>query len=160
MADFKLKYGTTTDLAMNLGALADAAAYESTVVDNETNLFVDAFVNASLKNHETSAPTGEKACHVYVYAGLDDTEPTTDGTDGTEGTITLGDVAHFSRLGSVYFSAAAQTRDGGPWSVADAFGGSLPAKWGVLILNKTGFALDATDGDHVCKYRGVTYQSV
>ena len=160
MADFKIKYGALADLGMNLGALADSAAYESTVVDNETDLFVDAFVFAKIKSHESSVPTGEKACHFYVYGALDDAEPTSDGTDGVEGTFTLSDAAHLGYLGSLYFTAAAQTIEGHPWSVADAFRGAVPAKWGVVIVNKTGAALDLTDGDHTVKFRGIHYQTV
>lgn len=159
MADLKIAYGTLTDLAPNLGGLANAAYYETNVVNNETDLFADALVAFTLKNHESSAPTGEKAVHVYAYAALDDSEATTDGTDGTEGTFTIGDKAHLRYMGSAWFSSSAQSREIGPFSVAEVFGGRLPAKWGIAFQNATGFALDATDADHVAKYRGVYYTS-
>jgi hypothetical protein len=40
-------------------------------------------------------------------------------------------------------------------SVAAAFGGILPAKWGVIIENQSGTTLSATGGDHVVQYQGV-----
>jgi hypothetical protein len=161
VAVLKSQYGTLVDMAPNLGALANAAAYETNIVDNETDRWVDAYVFAKLVSHETSTPTGEKAVRLYVYGALDNTEPTTEGTDGTEGTFTLSDASHFFPLGSAYFTAAAQTQEVGPFSVLSALRApALPPFWGVALVNKTGFALDATDADHAVKFRPVYFDIV
>jgi hypothetical protein len=44
-------------------------------------------------------------------------------------------------------------------SVAAAFGGILPRKWGIVVRNYTGFALSATEGDMSYTYTGTYYTS-
>ena len=44
-------------------------------------------------------------------------------------------------------------------SVANLFGGLMPAKWGVWVLNNSGVALNATAGNHAIKYRTLKYAS-
>lgn len=159
MATIKQLFGALVSLTVtSLAALANAAYWNSDAIDNEADLWVDALVSASIVNHATTAPTGEQAVHVYVAAALDDAENFTDGVDGTVGTHTVGNEAHLHYLGSIYFSAAAQTRTGGPWSVAAAFGGRMPSEWCVVLENATGAALGA--GTQVVKYRPLHYQTV
>jgi hypothetical protein len=43
-------------------------------------------------------------------------------------------------------------------SVAQAFGGSLPTKWGIVIVNRSNVALDTTGNS--AAYQGVLLQSV
>lgn len=40
-------------------------------------------------------------------------------------------------------------------NLARAFGGNLPASWGIAVFNQTGYALDSTEGNHTKKYRGL-----
>jgi hypothetical protein len=42
-------------------------------------------------------------------------------------------------------------------SIASAFGGIMPRKWGFVIQNFTGQVLDATEGNHQKTYSGVSY---
>lgn len=158
MADLKQKYDTLTAFTITLASLASAALRESTSVDNEGPLYVDVLVALTLLNHASTAPTGEQACHVYAYAALDDSEAFTDGATGTDSAITLQNRAHLKYLGSAYFSAAGQTREIGPFSIAEQFGGRTPSEWGIIVENATGAALAAAG--HLAKYRGVLYQSV
>jgi hypothetical protein len=44
-------------------------------------------------------------------------------------------------------------------SVAAAFGGVLPERWGIIVENKTGGALDSTEGNHAKLWQGVLGQS-
>jgi hypothetical protein len=49
----------------------------------------------------------------------------------------------------------------GPCSIANAWGGTMPRKWGVWLFNNgTGAALDATAGNFVAQYTPVKYQNV
>ena len=44
---------------------------------------------------------------------------------------------------------------GGPWSFAALYGGKMPEKWGVVVINDCGAALSATPADHVIEYQGI-----
>ena len=43
------------------------------------------------------------------------------------------------------------------FTVAQFFGGTLPRKWGFVLRNYTGQALDSTEGNHQKTYSGITY---
>ncbi len=43
-------------------------------------------------------------------------------------------------------------------SVAAAFGGMMPAFWGIVIENKSGGALDGTEANHKKLWQGVLSQ--
>ncbi len=49
---------------------------------------------------------------------------------------------------------------GGPFSVAQAFGGNMPTKWGIIIVNNTGAALDVNTASHLMEYQGILAQNV
>jgi hypothetical protein len=51
------------------------------------------------------------------------------------------------------------THTWGPFSVAQAFGGIMPYKWGIYIVHNTGVNLNATGGNHEVKYTSVKYES-
>lgn len=160
MAAIKILYGTDAQaITCTLASLGAGSSRESTAVDNTTNLYRDALVMVKVKNHATSAPTGDKAVYVYVYGTVDTAGPTySDAATGTDAAITPDSPTHLKPLGVLQFTAAAQTKKGGPWSVAAAFGGRLPEKWGLVITNATGFTLDATEGNFSKLYQGIQEQ--
>jgi hypothetical protein len=156
MANVKSEYGTNGQtITCSIASLASAAARQSTAVDNTGNKYLDALVMVAVKNHATTAPTGDKAVYVWAYGTVDDGTTYTDAATGTDGGVTLDSPRHVVLLGAIYFTAAAQTKKAGPWSVAKAFGGVLPAKWGIVIDNQTGAALDTTEGNHKKLYQGI-----
>lgn len=157
MSDIKVAFGTEAQaITITLNTLGNAAARESTAVDNNSNLFRDVLVMLAVKNHASSAPTGDKAVYVYVYGTVDAATPLyPDAVTGSDANITLDSPTHLRPLGTLLFTAAAQTKKGGPWSVAAAFGGRVPKKWGIVVDNRTGFSLDTTEGNFQKKYQGV-----
>jgi hypothetical protein len=156
MSDIKEALGTEAQtITCSIATLANAAARESTAVDNSSNLFREVLVMLAVKNHASSAPTGDKAVYVYVYGTVDAATPLyPDAVTGSDAGITLDSPTHLRPLGTLLFTAAAQTKKGGPWSLAAAFGGRVPKKWGIVIVNATGFSLDTTEGNHQKKYQG------
>lgn len=156
--DLKLKYGTSNQaLTISLGSLTNNSARQSTYVDNATNVFVDALVSVILKTGASgTAATGY--ANVYAYATVDGGSNYTEGATGTDGSITLVSPTNLIRLGSINLVADATTYKSGPFSVAAAFGGQLPARWGIVIENKSGGTLSATGGDHSVVYQGVYAQ--
>jgi hypothetical protein len=45
-------------------------------------------------------------------------------------------------------------------SVAAAFGGMLPRKWGIVVHNRTNIPFSGTEQEHRKRYQGILAQSV
>ena len=106
---------------------------------------------------------------IYAYASYDGTEYT-GGLDGADGTVTWGTTPSTSivdgyqalvLLGVVGTENADDDKyvRWGPFSIAQAFGGTVPPKWGIVIKNNTLAALHATQTSSECQYTGVTFTS-
>lgn len=156
MATTNIDYGTNGQtITITLASLANAGQRESTAIDNTTNKYLDALVMLKMKTHASSASTGDKAIYVYAYGTVDNGTTYTDTATGSDAAITLTSPPNMRLLGVINAPTAATTYKGGPWSVAAVFGGILPAKWGIVVENKTGFSLDATGGSFVAQYQGI-----
>lgn len=157
MSQLKTKYGTGNQaITITLASLASAGARESTAVDNSAAaaLFLDVLVQVAVKTHATNAPTGDKACYVYVYGTSDPGTPTwPDTVTGTDAGITLTVPTQLRLLGVINCAAANVTYKSEPMSVAAAFGGQVPAKWGIVVVNATGQTLNASGSS--AWYQGV-----
>ena len=157
MASTKAAFGTVQSMTVtNLHSLASSqtAGWQSAVVDNTTDLYLDALVQVVL-DFANTAPANDKAAYVYAYGGLDTTY--TDPASGSEGAITLTNIGttgnNIRLIGTLAYETADAVIESQPFSVAAAFGGVLPPKWGIVIMNYTGAAL-AASGNSV-SYRGV-----
>lgn len=157
--DTKVVYSAETSLTVSsLQSLASSASagWQSDVVDNTTDRYVDALVQIVLSFANT-APGSSKCAFVYAFAGLDTTY--TNPASGAEGAISLPDVTanaqNLRLLGTVPYTTQNEVAESAVLSVAQAFGGLLPPKWGIVLVNHAGAALTAS-GNSV-KWRGVYY---
>lgn len=146
--DSKLVYGSVQTMTVtNLHSLASSATagWQSAVVDNTSNLYIDALVQVVL-DFANTAPANSKAAFVYAYGGLETTY--TNPASGTEGAITLADITtnaqNLRLLGTIPYTTADEVVESAIFSVAAAFGGVLPPKWGLVIMNHSGAALAAS----------------
>lgn len=154
MSDQKLAYGSSTGITCTLASLATTNARESTAVVNTTNLYLDALVQVQVKL-QTGTPSSDKAVYVYAYGSEDGTNYA-DNASGSDAAITLRVPTALRLIGIIPCpDSGGLTYKSQPFSVASAFGGSLPRKWGIVIENQTGIALSATEGDHAKRYTGV-----
>lgn len=155
MADIKSAFGTATSLTLtsfNSLATSATAGWQSDVIDNSSNLYLDALVEVELAAVNT-APANSKAFFFFAY-GIVDTAgsaytSTGDGTpSGSVGTITFPDITSLEivapLLGRVPYPVQNKAINGGPFSVARCFGGVLPKKWGVLAINHSGLTIAAS----------------
>lgn len=158
MSDIKTKYGTGNQtITVTLASLTNNSQRESTAIDNTTNLFLDALVGGKVKS-PASATSATGSINVYAY-GTDDGGTTySDGATGSDAGITLTAPPNVRLIGVINVVANAVTYKFGPFSVAAAFGGILPASWGLIFENKTGGTLDSTGGNHAIHYQGVLAQ--
>jgi hypothetical protein len=158
VANIKTAYGTDAQaITCTLGSLANSATAgrESLAVDNTTNLWLDALVFLTIKL-QAGTPANDKGVYVYVAGTVDAATPSwPDAITGTDANITFNAPLNIRTLGFIAAPTSAGTFKGGPWSVAAAFGGSLPEKWSIAVRNYTGIALDATEGNHKKVYQGV-----
>lgn len=161
MATIKLLYGSTAQaLTCTLASLTNNSARQSTVVDNTTNLYEDALVQIVIKSGG-SATVSTGFVNVYAFGTADSTTPTYGENAGaTDAALTLTSPPNLKLIGSLNVVANATTYKSNPMSVAAAFGGVLPDHWGIVIENKTGGTLDATEGNHKKVYQGVQRQAV
>lgn len=131
----------------NLNSLASSATagWQSAVVDNSSNLYEDAHVQVVL-DFANTAPANSKACYLYAYSALETTY--TNPASGTEGTITLTDVTttpqNLKLIGTIPYNTADEVVESSVFSVGQAFGGTLPIKWGLVLINHTGAAIAAS----------------
>ena len=166
MADIKRAFGTATAFTKTNANIATSATagWMSNVIDNSSNKYLDALVHVELAAVNT-APANSKAVYLYAYALVDTGgsayTSTGDGTpSGSEGTITFPDVTAnaipLPRLGVVPYPTQNKAINAGPFSVATCFGGVLPPKWGIALINHTGMTLSVTNIKYIEVYETVT----
>lgn len=159
MASVKEAFGTATAFTKTNANLATSATagWMSNAIDNTTTLALDALVSLELAAVNT-APANSKAVFVYAFAVVDGSAAAYTGTgsatpSGSEGTLTFPDVTAnaipMPLLGVVPYPTQNIAVNGGPFSVASCFGGVLPPKWGVAMVNHTGMTLSVTNIKYV-----------
>lgn len=151
------KFATSTGITCSLASLADNTARESTAIDNSTNLYEDALVYLAVKL-QAGTPTGEKAIFVYVYGSEDGTNYT-DNATGSNASITMRSPTNLIPIGVIATPDSGALTYKGVFSVAKAFDGILPRKWGIVVENQTGVAFSAIEGDHAKTYSGFQRQA-
>jgi hypothetical protein len=158
MATISMSYSAAQAVTITLDSLATASYRQSSVVDNTTNKFVDALLGGIVVTGG-SAPTDKTTIDVLVYGTYDGTNYS-GGCTGADAAYTPADGQgdELRYLTSITVDAdTAASYVFGPISVAQAFGGILPSKWGVVVRNGIGQAL-ATTG-HEVEFIGVKYES-
>jgi hypothetical protein len=158
VGDIKQKFGTGNQaITCTVASLGSTSSRESTVVDNTTDLFMDVIVTAKLKSNAAgTSSTG--FVNVYAYATADGGTTYTSGATGSDAAYS-GEKTNLAFLGAITMNANGTTFTG-TFNLARAFGyGGIPAKWGLVIENQSGAALDSTGGNHSLHYQGILAQS-
>lgn len=149
-------------------SLGDGAWCSSALVDNQTNLYMDALIGGSLKTG--TVPAGGGTIDIYIGASWDGVD-FTGGVTAGDGVITWGTTGdtHVAGENDLFFVASISvdaTDDDtdvhfGPFSVAQACGGVMPLEWCVVIENNTGAAFndDAPEAVNHLEYTGIEFTS-
>jgi hypothetical protein len=160
MADIKEAFGTATAFTKTNANIATSATagWKSNAIDNSANKYLDALVMVKLAAVNT-APANSKAIFLYAYGLIEGTSYTStgDGTiDGNEGTLTFPDITTLpvvlKPLDTIPYPVQNKAINAGPFSVAACFGGTLPPKWGIAMVNHSGMTLSVTDIFYIEKY--------
>lgn len=161
MAEIKNKYGNTNQaITITFNSLADDGKRESTAVSNSTSLFLDVLVQLKVSTNASNDSTGDKSVYVYAYGTADagtSYSGNASGTDNSFGTDPQ-QLQNCRLIGIVYAPTADKIYESDPMSVANAFGGRLPERWGVIAHNKTGYTLNSSGNSAF--YQGIAAQSV
>ena len=148
MGDIKQEYGATTAITITLNALVDDALRESTAVDNGTTKFMDAQVQVKIETHASSTPTGEKDVLIFAYGSADDGTSysgNASGADAAYGAAEPQNEGNLKQIGRIEVVTENLIYESDLMSIASAFGGKLPEDWGIVVMNRTGFALGSTN---------------
>lgn len=160
--DLKLSYATSAALTITLASLTSSATLvagrESTVVDNTTNLFLDYMISGKVTTGTT--PTVDKQILVMAYGALDDTPNFPDVLDGTDSaeTLTSADIRNAALetvFGVTTDATSNRTYFFGSRSLATAFAGLVPLKWGLWVTHDTAVNLNATGSNHAFTQTGI-----
>lgn len=166
MASVKLVYASPVTLTITNANLATSATagWQSAGQDNTTNLYLDALVQVKLAAVNT-APANSKAIFIYAFGVADgattDYGTTGDGVpSGAEGTLTFPDVTANNIvcpvLGIIPYPIQNKGLISSSFSVARCFGGILPAKYAIGMINHSGMTLSVTSIKIVPIYNTVT----
>lgn len=129
-------------VTITLTSLANGSAQQSAVIDAATLGALDALLRVQSKGTASSTARVD----VYVYSSLNDTTYT-DGATGSDAAFTAANRIHSKPLPPMQMNGTAPVSL--VESVAAAFGGVLPPKFGFIFINNSGAALSATPGDHI-----------
>lgn len=160
MATVKAAYAGASALTITLASLATSstlvAGRESTAIDNTSNLYDDAIIGGFITTG-TSPTAGQ--IEVWAYGSYDGTSYA-GGASGSDANLT----PEGSQKGALRLICVIQTTTAsnqkytfGGYSIAAAFGGVMPPKWGIFVVHNTAVNLNSTGGNHEIKYNGVTY---
>ena len=152
MASVLQAFGTATAFTKTNANIATSATagWKSNAIDNSSNLYLDALVQAEFAAVNT-APANSKAIFLYAYSWDENNYSSTgDGTiDGSEGTVTFPDITTLTPviplLGVVPYPVQNKALISPAFSVARCFGGILPKKWGIAMVNHSGMTLSVTN---------------
>jgi len=166
MATIKPSYATPVAIACTVANLADGGYRESDYVDNSTNLYMDAHVGGKI---QVGTVTTDGQIEIWAYGSWDGVDYS-GGLAGVNETVTWSATPtpasasaegynQLKLLGVVSVDTTDDDNDieFGPFTVAPAFGGIMPEKWGIVVKNSTGVALHATGTNNSIKYRGISY---
>lgn len=142
MADITTTYGAATAITITAASLANGSARQSAAVENTSN-----FLDCLVQLYGSSATAGP--VYVYVYSSIDGTNYT-DGATGSDAAFTMPTGVNLPLLG--VFNAPTSAKASREMSVADLFGGVMPQKWGLVLVNSTGGTLGGT---FTAQYKGI-----
>ena len=149
----------TTD-TITLASLASdtnlVAGREGTAVSHE-DAEIDSLVGGKVTTG--TSPTASRQIEVWAYGSYDGTSYS-GGASGSDANLTPQEKTLLRLLTIIpTVNTSNQAYTWGPFSMAQAFGGSLPRKTGVFIVHNTGVNLNSTAGNHEVKRTPIKYSS-
>lgn len=152
-----IKFGTSTALTITLNSLAASATVgrQATVVDNGTNLFVDVLVTVIVST-SASALAAPNIVSLYIAGSEDGTNYDQDSAvmGASDAGYTIDSPTNLKFAGNINCSTSSKVYNK-VISIAQLFGGSMPRKWTLVVVNNTGQTLLGSGNS--ATYTGITY---
>jgi hypothetical protein len=152
----KPQYGLSNQpVTITLASLANGSARASTAINNSATLYEDVYFFVKVTTAASSvSSTGY--VNVYGYGSVDGGVTYPEGITGTNSAPTLSNPPNLVLLAQVNANANSKTFTAGPFSFCRLYGlDRLPQRWGLVVRNNTGAALNSTAGNHAITYQGV-----
>ncbi len=151
MASIKQAYGTAdVGITITLASLANSSMRQSAYVDNTTDLFLNVLVSASLILG-ASGVSSTGVINIYAYGTATSGSSYTSGASGSNAAYT-GEKLNLILVASLDANTNGETVNT-TFDIASAFGGVVPARWGLIVENLSGTALSS--GVSELRYQGV-----
>lgn len=170
MTTSRIKYGSPGTVTITLASLAAnndpnfGHARQSTVIDNSSNIYQDILIGGKLTTGAT--PADGALMFIWAFGSYDGTSFPA-GLGSSDANIDFSPdrlVAYLDLIQTIVVSGDANfTYFWGPVSLANAFGGALPQKWGIVVQNHdtiNGSSLDSSSSNHEVKYTPIQYEDL
>lgn len=141
-------YSSARTITITLASLASdtnlVAGRESTVINSTATLSIDYQVGGVVTASSTGA-TASRQIEVWSYGTWDGTNYS-GGATGSDANLSLTNTKTLLKLLTIIPTAAtsSQAYPWGPFSIANAYGGTVPSAWGIYIVHNMGSALNAS----------------
>lgn len=145
--EIRTKPITKATFTLTLASLASGSGRQSTMVANSSN-YPAAIVTMKIRSGGV-APTAGTTYDVYLLRG-DDAASSTYRTDGAGASDAALTVENAQLLGSIVVTASTAKDFYGEFDTAPL--GPLGPEWGIAVVNRSGQALDSTEGNHLKGY--------
>lgn len=156
---FKALYANAgSALTVSLNSLATNGYRQSDEVDNTTVLALDSQIILYIQT-TASGVVATGYVPVFAFGQVGDATPIRTDTMGAADAA-VDKPANSRLIGVLQANSTNGTYAGGPWSVAAAFGGVLPRKWGVIVGNVTGAAFSNASSANQCFFINIQGQGV
>ena len=154
-----MNYAATASITCTMNNITNGSYRQSTVIDNSSTKYVDVLLGGSIQ--AGTSPTTGGTLDIFLYGERDDAGQYTAGCSGSDAAYTAdGEEDELFHLYSITVDTTSdQDYEFGPISVAQAFGGMLPRKWGVVFKNSSGVTTNATGTNNELRYTGLKYAS-
>lgn len=144
---------TIASLASDTNLVAGRAGTAVSHEDGEIDSVVGGKVTTG------TSPTASRQIEVWAYGSYDGTSYS-GGATGSDANLTPQEKTLLRLLTIIpTVNTSDKTYTWGPFSMAQAFGGSLPRKTGVYVVHNTGVNLNSTSGNHEVKRTPIKYSS-
>jgi hypothetical protein len=152
MTTVKIAYGSETSITWTAAIASSAtAARECTAIDNTSTKADDYQIAVSIV-YPNSAPANDKTVYVYAGAYQGATLGYQGGLTGSDAAITLDDITTTPsplRLAGAFWQVQNKTRVFTIPSIAAVFGGNVPPKFGLVLVNYSGQTLTTVTASYV-----------
>lgn len=153
---------TSFNSLVSTNTTATAAAESAAYTTDTTKNTIDALVRLTIVT-PAFTPVAGSIINIYAYGSEDGTNypgslVTNEVIDGTDKVLTLSTLGNnLQWVGFIQCHTSGGTFTSKPLSIASAFGGVLPRKWGIVIINMLPASISLAASGHAISVTEMSY---